>query len=69
MPTLNRNHVHSLPIVAPPDCLLNAFRETCSLTFALDQQIRAEVDMLTAMRDYLLPKLLNGDVRVEVAHG
>ena len=65
VPTLNRNHVHSLPIVAPPNNLLAAFGETCGLTFALDQQIRAEVDKLAAMRDYLLPKLLSGQVRVE----
>ena len=65
VPTLNRNHVHSLPNVAPPNNLLAAFGETCGLTFALDQQIRAEVDKLAAMRDYLLPKLLSGQVRVE----
>jgi len=69
VPTLNRNHVHSLPIVAPPDYLLNAFRETCSLTSTLDQQIRAEINTLTTMRDYLLPKLLSGDVRVEPTNG
>jgi type I restriction enzyme S subunit len=69
VPTLNRNHVHSLPIVAPPEELLRAFEETCRVTFALDQQIRSEIERLAAMRDYLLPTLLSGDVRVKAAHG
>ena len=69
VPTLNRNHVHSLPIVAPPDNLMKAFGQTCTSTFSLDQKLRTEVDTLTAMRDYLLPKLLSGDVRVEATHG
>lgn len=69
VPTLNRNHVHSLPIVAAPDDLLRAFEQTCSLTFALGQQLRNEADKLAAMRDYLLPKMLSGDVEVEAGHG
>ncbi len=68
VPTLNRNHVHSLPVFAPPDNMLNALRETCDLTFALDRQLRTENDTLAAMRDYLLPKLLSGQVRVETVH-
>ena len=62
VPTLNRNHVHSLPIVTPPDALLKAFGQTCESTFSLDQQLRKEADTLAATRDYLLPKLLSGDV-------
>jgi len=63
VPTLNRNHVHSLPIVAPPEGPLWAFEKTCRSTFALDQQIHSEIERLAVMRDYLLPKLLAGDVR------
>lgn len=69
VPTLNRNHVHSLPIVAPPETLLMAFEETCKVTFSLDQHSRSESEMLATIRDYLLPKLLHGDVRVEAVHG
>ncbi|MGK2897660.1 MAG: restriction endonuclease subunit S [Burkholderiaceae bacterium] len=69
VPTLNRNHVHSLPIVAPPETLLRAFEETCRVTFSLDQHSRSESEMLAAIRDYLLPKLLSGNVRVEAVHG
>ena len=65
VPTLNRNHVHSLPIVAPPHNLLEAFEQTCSLTFSLDRQVRNESDKLAAMRNYLLPKLLSGAVAVD----
>lgn len=69
VPTLNRNHVQSLPIVAPPDDVLEAFRQTCSPTLSLGQQLRTEIDRLAVMRDYLLPRLLNGTVRVKAAHG
>ena len=69
VPTLNRNHVHSLPVIVPSDSLLAAFGHTCTATFSLDQQLRTEGDTLAAMRDYLLPKLLSGQVRVESARG
>lgn len=69
VPTLNRNHVHSLPIVAPPDSLLEAFEQACASMFSLGQQLRTEVNTLSAMRDYLLPKLLSGDIRVDAVHG
>jgi type I restriction enzyme, S subunit len=67
VPTLNRNHVHSLPIVAPPDSLLDSFRQTSSVTFSLEQQLRSESDKLAELRDYLLPRLLSGSVRVKDA--
>lgn len=69
VPTLNRNHVHSLLIVTPPEDLLEAFEETCRVTFDLDQQARREIERLAVMRDYLLPKLLSGNIRVEAVHG
>jgi hypothetical protein len=45
--------------------LLESFRQTISLTFALAQQQRTEGDKLAELRDYLLPKLLSGAVRVK----
>ena len=65
VPTLNRNHVHSLPIVAPPENVLEAFGQLCASTFSLSQQLRTEMDELAAMRYYLLPKLLSGEVHAE----
>lgn len=69
VPTLNRNHVHSLPTIAPAENVLMAFEETCRLTFGLGQQIRSEIEQLGAMRDYLLPKLLSCQVCVGATYG
>ncbi len=67
VPTLNRNHVHSLPRVAAPDYLLAAFGQMCDSTFSLEQQLRIESDRIATIRDYLLPKLLSGQIRVRDA--
>jgi type I restriction enzyme S subunit len=69
VPTLNRNHVHSLPIVAAPDCLLNEFAGMCGPMFSMRKQLSSESEKLAEIRDYLLPRMLSGSVRVEVASG
>lgn len=67
VPTLNRNHVHNLPVVVPPQLVVEAF-ETRALPllrccFQNDQQSQT----LAAIRDTLLPKLLSGEIRVKEA--
>jgi type I restriction enzyme S subunit len=69
VPTLNRNHVHSLPIVAAPNRLLAKFAQICDPMFAVLKQLRSESEKLTEMREYLLPRLLSGKVLVGVANG
>lgn len=67
VPTLNRNHVHGLPTLIPPDGLVRAFEETA--TGYLQRQRIAEKESMTlgAVRDALLPKLISGELRVRDA--
>jgi type I restriction enzyme, S subunit len=67
VPTLNRNHVHTLPTLRPSMALINKF-ETVA-TESLDRQRRNEGQSTTlaAVRDALLPKLISGELRVKDA--
>jgi len=64
VPTLNRNHVHNLPVAIPPKPIVEAFDVH---VMSLMQQQKAHEDesyTLAALRDALLPKLLSGELRV-----
>jgi hypothetical protein len=50
--------------VLAPSELLIAFAETCGRVFELRAHFEAESSKLAALRDYLLPRLLSGRVRV-----
>ena len=65
VPTLNRNHVHNLPVVIPPKPIVDAFD---ALVMSLMKQQKANEDQsrtLATIRDALLPKLLSGELRVK----
>ena len=67
VPTLNRNHIHSLPTLLPPTGLVEAFDEIATPLF---QKIRANKDHsenLIELRDLLLPRLITGKLRVPEA--
>ena len=64
VPTLNRNHVHNLPVVIPQMAIIEAFD---ALVMPLMQKQQANVDQnhtLATLRDALLPKLLSGELDV-----
>lgn len=65
VPTLNRNHVHNLPVVIPPPALVQAFEAQARPLFQMRHHNQAESQTLAALRDTLLPKLLSGEVRVK----
>jgi type I restriction enzyme S subunit len=69
VPTLNRNHIHTLPVVVPPRFLLDAFAALGRILSDMQGQCEEESRGLAEMRDYLLPRLLNGSVRVEAGNG
>jgi len=65
VPTLNRNHVHNLPIVIPTKPIIEAFDFQ---VMPLMKRLQANEDQsraLATLRDTLLPKLLNGELRTE----
>ena len=56
-------------VIVPPSPVRNGFADIADPLFALSAANHAESARLAEVRDYLLPKLFGGQVRVEVAHG
>lgn len=67
VPTLNRNHIHGLPSVIPSNALMKAFDQLALALLMRQENNRLESDTLAATRDFLLPKLMSGEVRVKEA--
>jgi len=63
------NDVLQRSIVVPPPSARKGLARIVDPLFALVAASRLESSNLAEMRDYLLPKLLSGQVRVEAAHG
>jgi len=66
-PTLNRNHIHILPTVRPDQQILNNFSGIAVSLFKLKRNLEAKNANLRATRDFLLPKLISGEIPVEAA--
>ncbi|MDY0311415.1 MAG: restriction endonuclease subunit S [Desulfobacterales bacterium] len=64
VPTLNRNHVHNLPILLPQNDIVAVF-DRLSVDFLKKQKQNDEQSKtLSTLRDTLLPKLISGELRV-----
>ena len=67
VPTLNRNDIHGLRTVLPDSKILNDFTESAVPLFMLKRNLEAKNLNLRHTRDFLLPKLISGEVSVEAA--
>lgn len=67
VPTLNRNHIHSLPAIIPEGRIIERFETICLPIFNKLLANRQQSITLADIRDALLPKLLSGDIRVKDA--
>ena len=67
VPTLNRNHVHGLPMPIPPKGFVQAFDEIALPLMRRQRQNEQENIALTQTRDLLLPKLMSGKIRLRDA--
>ena len=67
VPTLNRNHVHGLPMVLPPIEVVQAFEALVTPIFQRCRANEKEAFTLATIRDALLPKLLSGELPVKDA--
>lgn len=66
VPGLNRNQAHSLPVVLPPDVgVLESFERVVMPMFNLKRSLQLRNTNLRTTRDFLLPKLISGEVSVE----
>ena len=64
VPTLNRNHVHSLPYLIPERGCIDAYE---SIAMPIHIRVRANLQhaqTLTTLRDTLLPRLISGQLRL-----
>ncbi len=68
VPTLNRNHIHDLPTVIPPMEVINNFEELAMPLFLYKKRNIEESQSLAETRDILLPKLLSGEIGVDLAN-
>lgn len=66
---LGKAGVPTYPIALPDVSTLGAFHELTEPLFDSIYSCETESAKLAAMRDYLLPRLLSGRVRVEATHG
>ena len=56
-------------VIVPPSPVRKGFADIADPLFALLAANHAESATLAEVRDYLLPTLFSGQVRVEAAHG
>ena len=65
--TITRRTFDGLLVVSPSSGLIESFEEMVAPLFELLLASHLEAEKLAEMRDYLLPKLLSGAVRLEIA--
>lgn len=68
-PKLNQSNLKSVPTVRATHPVVESFGQTIAPAFHLLRVIEDESRRLAEMRDYLLPKLLGQEVRVELHDG
>lgn len=67
-PKLNQGNLKSVPVVLASRQVVESFGKKVAPAFQLIRQIEDESRKLGEIRDYLLPGLLTGSIRVEAAH-
>ena len=67
--TITRTTFDGLIVISPPPNVLSAFEERVAPFFDASFASLQESVKLAELRDYVLPKLLSGQIRVEVAVG
>ena len=63
-PTLNRNHVHEVPVVVPPTAVTSRYHMLVDDWMRLADQLQQANSTLRATRDLLLPRLISGELDV-----
>ena len=67
VPTLNRNDIHGLDALIPPRPLQEHFQNVAGAMLAQRRKLELQIQNLRRTRDLLLPRLLSGQIDVEVA--
>ena len=64
VPTLNRNHVHSLPYLIPSRACIDAYESIAMRLHARVRENQHQAQTLATLRDILLPRLISGQLRL-----
>lgn len=64
VPGLNRNQAYALPFIKPSDVLIGLFNKICEPIFGLLRVLTIKNTNLRTTRDFLLPKLISGEIDV-----
>ena len=67
VPGLNRNNVYRLEFPQPASVLISAFDEVVGPLWSLRGKNLKEIEALGEVRDFLLPKLMSGEIRLDEA--
>jgi type I restriction enzyme S subunit len=67
VPTLNRNHIHSLKVPCPPLALVEQFENQAMNWLRLVKVLERQGLVLAAARDLLLPRLVSGELSIVAA--
>jgi type I restriction enzyme S subunit len=67
VPGLNRNLAYLSAVLLPPLAVLKRFNQSVDVLFDRMNQIQCESRTLAALRDTMLPGLLSGELRADVA--
>jgi type I restriction enzyme S subunit len=63
---IQRGHLQEAKVIVPPEVILRAANAAVGSLYELHAQIMIESQKLAELRDLLLPKLISGEVRVQV---
>jgi type I restriction enzyme S subunit len=64
---VTKGHLELLPVLLPPQSVLDVFKSVTEPWFALISKNNSEIRTLAGLRDLLLPKLMSGEVRLKDA--
>jgi type I restriction enzyme, S subunit len=67
VPTLNRNHIHGLPYLAPARACVEAYERMAMRMHERAQVNEQQAQTLATLRDTLLPRLISGQLRLPEA--
>jgi type I restriction enzyme, S subunit len=65
VPTLNRNHIHKLPVIVPTKYAVDLFEKLVTPILSKIRKNQNQSNTLAATRDSLLPGLLSGKLRIK----
>lgn len=66
---IKREHLQEAKVVVPPAEIVSEASRVIGVIYDLYAETQLEAQKLAEMRDYLLPRLLSGEVHVGVRHG